>query len=83
LLKWWLLHRRLLRRCRRPIWVAPYLIDLIRVLLALPARSLRNRRPYRLHRAERREPLIGVQVGIAADRALRSETGVRPDAFVE
>ena len=91
MLKWRLLGMRLLRlrrlsllhRCLRPSWVAPYLTGLIRVLLVLPVRSLRNHRPYRLHRAERREPLIGVQVRIAGGLALRSETGVRPDAFVK
>lgn len=78
-----MLRWRLLRRCLRLRWVLPYLTSLIRVLLVLPTRSLRNDRPYRLHLAERREPLVDVHVGIVGGRALRGGASVRPQAFVE
>lgn len=77
------LKRRLLRRCLGLRWVLPYLASLIRILLVLPTRSLRNHRPYRLHLAERREPLVDVHVRIVGGRALRRDAGVRPKAFVE
>lgn len=83
MLRRWLLKRRLLCLCLRLRRVLPYLTSLIRVLLVLPTRSLRNHRPYRLHLAERREPLVDVHFGIVGGRALRRDTNIRPQAFVE
>ena len=77
-----LLHRGLLNRRLRPTGVGPYLTGMIRVLPGRAVRSLRNHRLYRLNGAERREPLVGVGIGIVGTRTLRSEASLRPKSFV-
>jgi hypothetical protein len=81
-----LLGRRLLGRRllgRRLLGLRRCLSGRIRTLLCLPTRSLRNHRLYRLHCAERREPLVGVGVGIACTRTLRRGVGLKPKICVE
>jgi len=76
------LRRGMLYRWLRPRPVPPYLAGLVRVLLRRPAWTLRDHWPYRLHGAERREPFVGVHVGIAS-RVFRRQTRLGPKAFVE
>jgi hypothetical protein len=78
LLRWRLRHLHWLRHCLCVLclWVRCLSVRCLR-------RPLRNHRPYRLHGAERCEPLVGVHVRTGRIRALRRALGRRPDAFVE
>lgn len=59
------------------------LADLIRALLRRPARSLRNHRPDRLHSAERREPLVSVDVRAVGGSTVRRRPSRRAIASVD
>jgi len=71
-------HLRLLRRCLRVRCLSARCLRLRCV-----RRPLRNHRPYRLHGAERREPLVGVHVRTGRIHAQPCALGRRPDAFVD
>jgi hypothetical protein len=61
-------------------------LGLLRLSLGLlnrPARPLRNHRLYRLHSAERSEPLVGICVEVADSRAFRRKAGLRPKTFFD